>query len=168
MKRIGIVLVFTFMVFVLTSCGEKKIKDDVYNDTDEVNVVSPMKDYNTLTEMSTAIGFTVIEPKTLNDANLVKDFSTIDMKIAQVMYNQNGERYATYRMAKDVSQDEISGIYMTYETVLTMTGDIPAKLQGNIDKFYLATWEKDGYTHSVYLDNGATQQEIENCVKSVY
>ncbi len=140
-----------------------------------VQVPSPMAEYDSLEALSKGVGFDVLEPKALTAGGYDVRFSSINNKIAQIDYmREPGSDYSvtgdsTYRMKKAESIDEdISGDYTNYSQIEKVTGEIPATLKGENDLFNLAIWTKDGFSHSIYLENGVSEEDFIIIIKSVY
>lgn len=119
-------------------------------------------------ELSNNIGFEISDIKALADKADEIYYSSIG-DIAEIMYS-TADNTISYRKAP--GSDDISGDYNTYATIIEKEFDnINVTIKGNkdennIDKFFNATWTKDGYSYSLSFENGVDLTEIEEMINS--
>ena len=119
-------------------------------------------------ELSNNVGFEISDIKALADKADEIYYSSIG-DIAEIMYS-TADNTISYRKA--TGSDDISGDYNTYATIIEKEFDhinvtIKAnKDENNVDKFFNATWTKDGYSYSLSFENGVDLTEIEEIINS--
>lgn len=133
----------------------------------EVAIMGP-SDVSSLQELSNNVGFDVEDvPVLFNSATDVHYTAIGD--IAQIVYT-TADNEVTWRKAP--GSDDISGDYNTYATIVEKEFDnINVTIKGNKDenngdKFFNATWTKDGYSYSLFFENGVDMAEVENIINS--
>ncbi len=131
-------------------------------------VPNPIIEYDGLEALSKSVGFDVLEPKALTAGGYDVRFSSISNETAQIDYiRETGD--STYRMKRSGSViEDISGDYTNYPQIEEVTGKIPATLKGDNNLFKLATWTKDCFSHSIYLENGVSKEDFIILIESVY
>ena len=119
-------------------------------------------------ELSNNVGFDVEDvPVLFNSATDVHYTAIGD--IAQIVYT-TADNEVTWRKAP--GSDDISGDYNTYATIVEKEFDnINVTIKGNkdennVDKFFNATWTKDGYSYSLSFENGVDLTEIGEIINS--
>ena len=128
-----------------------------------------LSNFNSLQELSNTVGFDVEDvPVLFNSATDVQYTAIGDM--AQIIYT-TADNEVTWRKA--LGSDDISGDYNTYATIVekeligttvTIKGN---EDENNTDKFFNATWTKDGYSYSLSFENGVDLTEIEEIINSI-
>ena len=119
-------------------------------------------------ELSNNVGFEISDIKALADKADEIYYSSIG-DIAEIMYS-TADNTISYRKAP--GSDDISGDYNTYATIVEKEFDnINVTIKGNkdennVDKFFNATWTKDGYSYSLLFENGVDMAEIEEIINS--
>ena len=119
-------------------------------------------------ELSNNVGFEISDIKALADKADEIYYSSIG-DIAEIMYS-TADNTISYRKAP--GSDDISGDYNTYATIVEKEFDnINVTIKGNkdennVDKFFNATWTKDGYSYSLSFENGVDLAEIEKIINS--
>jgi hypothetical protein len=118
---------------------------------------NPISAYNTIEELSKAVGFTVKVPAVLSDS---ATYSAIGGKTAQILFHNNeDDRAIIFRQARGW-KGSISGVYTSYSNTVK-TKRIPiVTLQGNGDLYYLATWTYRFTTNSLYFPNGTALSNL--------
>lgn len=130
------------------------------------NLPNPIKNFNTLADLESAISFTIAQPKSFVQSDYTASYSTIDGKVAQIRYLKDGNEFASYRVSKERTGD-ISGVYTELNTTQTIkTSNFDANIRGNSSGFSVATWEKDGYTHSLYLNTPVSLETMQGYLNS--
>ncbi len=119
-------------------------------------------------ELSNNVGFEISDIKALADKADEIYYSSIG-DIAEIMYS-TADNTISYRKAP--GSDDISGDYNAYATIVEKEFDnINVTIKGNKDenngdKFFNATWTKDGYSYSLSFENGVDLAEVENIINS--
>ena len=88
-----------------------------------------------------------------------------DGKLIELLYT-SGEDELRFRKAEGTG--DISGDYNDYPTVVTTEVDgSSVTMKGENETFFLAIWENDGYTYSVYTSAGVNSDTMNVLVSSV-
>ncbi len=133
----------------------------------EVAIMGP-SDVSSLQELSNNVGFDVEDVPVLFNSAIDVHYTAIG-DIAEIMYS-TADNTISYRKAP--GSDDISGDYNTYATIVEKEIDnINVTIKGNkdennVDKFFNATWTKDGYSYSLSFENGVDLTEIEEIINS--
>lgn len=134
----------------------------------EVAIMGP-SDVSSLQELSNNVGFDVEDVPVLFNSAIDVHYTAIG-DIAEIMYS-TADNTISYRKAP--GSDDISGDYNTYATIVEKEIDnINVTIKGNkdennVDKFFNATWTKDGYSYSLSFENGVDLAEIEKIINSI-
>lgn len=65
--------------------------------------------------------------------------------------------------------EDVSGDYDQYTSVISITSDdINVTIKGDQDQYVLAVWQARGYSYSIKLTNGITQDQMLEIVQSVH
>ena len=134
----------------------------------EVAIMGP-SDMNSLQELSKNVGFDMKDIPVLFNAATDVQYTAID-DLAQIVYT-TADNEVTWRKAP--GSDDISGDYNVYATIVEKEIDgITVTIKGNedesnTDKFFNATWTKDGYSYSLFFENGVDLAEIEEIIGSI-
>ena len=121
--------------------------------------VNYSQEYKTLEEAEKALNLKVDQLKTLPKGFEMESINVISNEIIQVEYN-DGNNNITFRAGKII--DNISGDYNYYQVKnTTKVNGININLEGNKSGEYnLATWEKDGISYSISVENGIDEKTI--------
>ena len=134
----------------------------------EVMIQGPVE-ADSAQELSNNVGFEVTDIQQLADRSDEIYYSSIG-DMAQITYIMADNR-VSYRKAP--GSDDISGDYNVYATIVenelnntnvTIKG---SEDENNVDKFFNATWTKDGYSYSLTFENGVELTEAENIITSI-
>lgn len=118
-------------------------------------------EYSSLEELSSAAEFNV------------KSVTNIPFNVSQVKYLYSNYGMAqidyigadnklTFRMCP--GKNDISGNYNTFNSVKTVDN---ITIKGNDNLYTIALWESDGYSYSIDMTNGVTQDTLIDIVNSV-
>lgn len=135
--------------------------DNFDTNTPQVTYSPGGGNYNSLGELSAAMGFDVKNAEYVPfDVNQTI-YSDYGFGLAEVNYIGN-ENSLTLRMAND--SGDVSGNYNSFTTVKTV-GSVT--LKGNDGSYSLALWENKGYSYSVDLLQGVDEKTLIKIVNSV-
>ena len=126
-----------------------------------VGMPSPIHEFATINEAAKYMNITPQLPKVLPIGYNVKSVSTIKKDVLQVVYvyqagedstrNQAAGKRIVYRVAN--TKGDISGDYNTYKVTATeKVNGTKVTFKGGNYMVYLATWVKDGQSHSLYFE----------------
>ena len=126
-----------------------------------VGMPSPIHEFSTIDEAAKYMNITPQLPKVLPIGYNVKSVSTIKKDVLQVVYvyqagedstrNQAAGKRIVYRVAN--TKGDISGDYNTYKVTATeKVNGTKVTFKGGNYMVYLATWVKDGQSHSLYFE----------------
>src|SRR5665648_50430 len=138
---------------------------NISNQPPPVQIVSGVVECSSIDKLSATVGFKVDQVQTLPFKIEQTQYVSYWKKLAQIMYSGEGNTLA-FRMSagsKDNSGDP--GEYSNKQTI--SIGDIVVTLKGQGEIYKLAIWQTKGYSYSLNVSNGISQEEMVNIVKSV-
>ena len=116
-------------------------------------------------ELSEQSGFTVTDITGLPFEAENTSYTWCWGEFAQIEYTGNAD---TVLYRKAAGNDDISGDYNEYEQVDTeQIDDVTVTVKGNEGKYYLATWQADGYTYSVSDEQGLELDKFVQMIESL-
>lgn len=135
---------------------------------ESVEIPNPLKEYVTLQEAETALGFKVTVPANLPEGYVQSSIYAIDNDMVQIIY-LNGSSEICFRQGK--GNEDISGDYNAYDEVTTETiNGMSVTLKGNANKVNTAVWTDGDYSFSITLDaseEGIANEEMIAVISSV-
>ena len=135
---------------------------------DEPDVMAPANgivEVSSVDELSSAVGFEVSDVANLPFTPSQTVYSSYWGDMAQIDYSGEGQS-ASFR--KSVGTEDISGDYNTYaSTVETAVGTADVTLKGDNDLYTLAVWTDNGYSYSLYLSEGITEDRWETIINGI-
>lgn len=150
---------------VTVTDGAICLDTDPLNKDENVQIPSPLQEYETLSDATRAVGFELTVPESISGSDR-RDFLTISGELLQVIYRKGEDE--TSRIRKAAGTEDISGDYNAYSQVNTTSVDgIQVTLKGNLDKVSLATWTVDGYTYSISVEDGISSADMTRLVSAV-
>lgn len=122
-------------------------------------------EYNTIGELSEAIGFTVKEIRSVPFEATAVQYTAFWNKFAEIQYTGQ-DNTAVLRMA--FRNEDVSGDYSEYTNIKNISVDgYSVTLKGDNDKYSLAVWQTEGYSFSVQFTKAISEQEILTTLQSV-
>lgn len=181
MKKILMFLLLGTMTLSLAACGNsdpgstKNEQDSgiVIGDdpaawgpgNDSVEIPNPFKDYETLEEAVSAVGFDFTVPDSIkgDEIRLIQVLGESSM--IQAFY---GEGESDILIRKEPGSGDISGDYNNYSQVSekTVDGRI-VTMKGENDLTMIALWEDGGYTYSISARDGLDTSDIVDLIAAV-
>lgn len=160
MNRFLSLILALVLVFALCACGEKAEEAGSEANT---QIANPMVEL-TPQELEEALGLALLPPDGASDTM----YYLIDGTVGEVQfkYGTNGEEYS-YRAQKTDAFQDISGVYFTSAAIVDAELDPlpPATIcLDESEGFGAVTWYADGYSYSIYMGEGAT----DNALISIY
>lgn len=154
-----------FMLLVVSVVVIPNILKTNNNPPDHVGVVSDIVEYNTIEELSEAVGFNVPEINQIPFKVEEVTYTAYWKELAEIVY-ANEKDTITFRMS--VGNEDNSGDYNKYSTIKeALINELTVTIKGNSGRCNLAIWEKDGYVYSLQSSLGVSETEILEMAKSV-
>jgi len=130
-----------------------------------IQVVPNITDCSSVGELSNTVGFKVHEVKTYPFDVEQITYTAYWGKTAQIAYT-GGDNTLVFRMS--AGSEDNSGNYNDYSEVKNCSaGDYTVTIKGDNSQYYLAVWEYGGYSYSINIPNGVSEEEILKLVLSV-
>lgn len=130
-----------------------------------IQVVPNIKDYSSVGELSNTVGFKVREVKTYPFDVEQITYTAYWGKTAQIAYT-GGDYTLVFRMS--AGSEDNSGNYNDYSEVKNCSaGDYTVSIKGDNGQYYIAVWEYGGYSYSINIPNGVSEEEMLKIVLSV-
>jgi hypothetical protein len=146
------VLAGTFVVYHLTREPQTQVTPNIV-------------EYGSLSELSTAVGFEVKEVTSCPFEAQQVQYIGYGKELAQIVYTGE-DNTLMFRMSQ--SREDISGDYNEYSDVKDYPeNDFTVTIKGNQGTYYLAVWKYGGYSYSLSISGGLSQDEILKAVLSV-
>lgn len=131
------------------------------SEVEELSCVNPMVEYPYLFEAEYAVGFGIPVPMVLN-TNSIEKIYVIAKEIVEIVYHNN----IIYRMGRGVL--DISGDYTQYASQVNFTlGRYQVVAKGNLDLYYLVTWNDGHMSWSLTVPHGIHQKGVEELILSL-
>lgn len=109
--------------------------------------------------LSKAVGFRVEELAQIPFEVQEIYYNYLGDGLAEIRYCGAGEERLDYR--KSVGAEDNSGIYLDFDRVQEEeVGGIKVTLKGGDDRVCLILWQKDGFSYSVYEEEGIPAEEV--------
>lgn len=135
------------------------------NNPPEQGVMPDIVEYNTIEELSEAVGFNVPEINKIPFEVEEVTYIAYWKELAESVYT-NKEDTIIFR--KSVGNEDNSGDYNDYITIKeVLINELAITIKGNSDRCNLAIWEKDGYSYSLQSSAGVSEAEMLEMVKNV-
>lgn len=138
---------------------------NISNQPPPVQVVSGVKECLSIEELSKTVGFEVYQVETLPFKAEQIQYVSYWKKLAQITYSGEGNTLA-FRMS--AGSEDNSGDPGEFSNKQTISRDnIVITLKGEGEIYKLAIWQAKGYSYSLNVSNGISQEEMAKIVKSV-
>lgn len=129
--------------------------------TEQVCDGNPMVEYPYIFEAEYAVGFGVLIPTVLG-TNSIEKIYVISKELVEIIYH-NGIIYRTARGVRDISGD-----YTKYATQVSFTvGRYQVVAKGNVDLYYLITWNDGKMSWSIRVPHGIHHKNVEQLIQSL-
>lgn len=154
---------FTFALRTPYGIGDKGLREMIESmEPADTKVPSPIVKYDCIFEAEYAVGFGILVPMGLHNAETFKGVYVIGGMVAELEYAND----ITYRTARGVN--DISGVYKQYPYSKELTvGKYHVLAKGRPDSYYLTLWNDGEMTFSLYCPHGINQKEVEQFVGSL-
>ena len=156
-----LVLAACFVVLLISTFMIPKI----INPEPPIQVVPDIVEYQSLDELSSALGFEVTVPTRLPFEAAQITYFACWKEFAEITYS-NDNNTIVFRMAK--GKDDVSGDFNQYEDVKEYQTDAGSMtLKGKNNAYTLATWIDDDFSFSISTIQPLSEEEMINMISSV-
>ena len=138
---------------------------NIFNQHSPTQIVSSIEECSSIDELSNTVGFEVHQVQTLPFNVEQTQYVSYWEKIAQIMYSGEGNTLAFRMSAGSEDNSGDPGEYSNKQTI--SIGNIVVTLKGQGEMYKLAIWQTKGYSYSLNISNGISQEEMVKIVKSV-
>lgn len=122
------------------------------------NPMAGMEEYASAEDLSGAAGFEMKEFDALPFAVQETDYIYFGDGLAEIRYYGAGEERLDYR--KSPGSEDNSGVYLEFDRGWDEdVAGVNVTLKGDAAQVYLILWEKDGFSYSVYDEEGIPADE---------
>lgn len=127
------------------------------DNTGIVGIPNPFIEYKSLEEAEKAVGIKLNIPEEL-DGYKIDSISSMDGVMLQVIYSNGTDSIFVRKMQGNAS---ISGDYNVYDNSVDFyVGGKNVSFKGNNGAISNAEWNKNGYSYSLYSENGASYETM--------
>lgn len=142
--------------------GKETEETSATEGTDEMVGTFGIEECTSAEELSEKLGFPVSDLKYIPFEGYEAEYSLYFGEFAQIDYT-NGSEIVSYRKIK--GDEDISGDYNDYDDVKEITADgVSVTVKGNGGIYYVAVWQKDGYSYSISDYSGLSEQAFADMV----
>lgn len=156
-------------IFALTQQGGNIVASPGQTEegtSDYVQYVNPIAEFDTLSEAENAVGFDIEIPESYGDHS-TRRFSVITGTILEIQYYDDSENRGM-NIRKTRGGEDVSGDYSEYDNVSEIqTAAGAVTIKGNDGEYDLAVWNSDGYSYSVSVDSGISEEEMIKIVEKI-
>lgn len=156
LKRICLLLL---ALLTLGACQQEEEKEQ-----GSVAVANPFTTCETLTEAEKVAQFSLSIPEELRDCEgiLFRAANSPSLQLLEVVFPlEQGE----VLLRKAPGSEDISGVYTDFSTETEYCGsELSFTLLGDGEKDFLALWQKDGYSYSIYAEEGVDAAVLQQWV----
>ena len=178
MKKVNALIMAGIMALFIAACGTQKteekpiggepntwgpsLEEEGYmENTEDVQIPAPFKEYDSMEEASKAVGFNLVAPDDIT--GYTEKFITVydmDANMIQVMYSNNE---ASITIRKEVFREEgkadISGVYIDYsENTSADENGISYELKGENQLVHVVNWADGDNNYSIFSDAGMDKE----------
>ncbi len=108
--------------------------------------------------LSKAAGFPVEDLEKIPFTAQETNYIYLGDGLAEIRYYGAAEERMDYR--KSVGEEDNSGVYLEFDRVQEEeVNGIQVTLKGNADRVYLILWQKDGFSYSIYDEEGISAED---------
>lgn len=108
--------------------------------------------------LSKAAGFPVEDLEKIPFTAQETNYIYLGDGLAEIRYYGATEERLDYR--KSVGEEDNSGVYMEFDQVQEEDiNDVTVTIKGDADRVYLILWQKDGFSYSIYEEEGIPAED---------
>lgn len=155
-------------IFALTQHGGNIVASPEQPESgtsDYVQYVSPIEDFDTLSEAENAVGFEIQIPESCGGYS-DRTFSVITGTILEIRYYDDSGTQLIIRKTR--GSEDVSGDYTEYSDISeTQTAAGAVTIKGSDGEYNLAVWTSGEYSYSVLVGFGVSEDELINIVEKI-
>lgn len=129
---------------------------------DNTQIPNPCTDCDTLADaeaLSGAAGFPIEDLQSIPFEVQETNYIYLGDGLAEIRYYGAEEESLDYRKA--TGEEDNSGVYLDFERVQEEEIDgVKVTVKGDEDRIYLILWQKDGFSYSIYDEEGIPAEEV--------
>lgn len=154
----AVLMVSTFMFSSIISIEQKNPPPNQLLEND-------IREYTSAKELSKAVGFEFHDITELPFDVQKSIYIAYWKELAEIKYY--GEEQ-TITVRKSIGSEDNSGDYTFYSMVHEITIDTNlVTIKGNEEKYNLAVWADNGYSYSIHLTNGISENELQDIILKI-
>ena len=163
-----LVCVITVPVFYHLQNSSVDQEHATIGEDDKVQIANGIVPCDSVEELSEKVGFPVCDlKKDILPFKLdIIEYYSYWEELAEIQYTGSDGDYAVYR--KEKGNEDPSGDYNEYslQDVISLK-DIQVVLKGDKERYNLAVWTYEGYSCSLYLSEGISENEFRDILNAV-
>lgn len=118
-----------------------------------------LQECSSVEALSEAAGFQVENLEQLPFTVLETNYIYLGDGLAEIRYHGAGEERLDYR--KSAGEEDNSGVYLEFDRVQEEeVNAAKVTLKGDADTTYLILWQKDGFSYSIYTEEGISTEDV--------
>jgi len=161
---IALIVLILILVFIALFVA---IKATLIEEKEPIDtMINPIAEMSGIEDVRTVLSFFYAPTTIPQDFTLTKAY-IISNVVGDIRYtNANGDQIM-YRMAL-LEHNNIDGDYNEYKQInsVIIGNTLTAKLEGNDDLIYKATWKDENYTYALLINNGLDKTSVIDIIKS--
>ena len=176
-KNLVIFAVVVMMTASVSACGNEKreVKETAVETVkdpkavpENAQIANPWSEVKTMEEAKDRAGFDLKLPKipAEYEKKVIQVLDSADTPTIEAIFWNSADK--EIRIRKAPGTEDISGDYTVYaQEQRFQAKDCEMTLKGEEDKVFLATWTEDGYTYSMYVEDGISADEMTEMAEQV-
>lgn len=145
------------ILFVGVLTVPSRLNPEQGNESEPLAPGSDIVTVSSAKELSDSVGFEIKDIPTLPFSVENVTYTVYWQELAQISYSGEGQ---TLTFRKSADEGDNSGNYIVYENIVEKTIDgNTLLLKGDGDTYSLVLWESDGYSYSLYFENGVQESD---------
>lgn len=155
----AVLMVSTFMLSSIIPIEQKNPPPN------QLILENDIREYTSAQELSKAVGFEFHDITELPFDVQKSIYIAYWKELAEIKYY--GEEQ-TITVRKSIGSEDNSGDYTFYSMVHEITIDTNlVTIKGNEEKYNLAVWADNGYSYSIHLTNGISENELQDIILKI-
>lgn len=177
-KNLVMFAAVVMMTASVSACGNEKreVKETAVVETvkdsqavpENAQIANPWSEVKTMEEAKDMAGFDLKLPKipAEYEKKVIQVLNSADTPTIEAIFWNSADK--EIRIRKAPGTEDISGDYTVYTQEQKLQAkDCEMTLKGEEDKVFLATWTEDGYTYSMYVEDGISADEMTEMAEQV-
>ena len=161
-------LLSTLCILTLVGCNTKKetaLEPTASSET--VEIPTPFIEVSNLEEAIKESGFNFTVPESI-DGTTPSLFLVYNNELNMIEVRYENDEKVTYIRKNKGIEENLSGNYNSFsKTYTTALNDIEISLRANDDLVYVGEWNKDGYSYSLDISEGLSEEAFLEIVSSI-